>query len=83
MEKLVTSHPRRYYFNLHRCDLWSVYIDQEVKYNNIDKARNLFERALSVGLKKKVTISLLKRYLDLEKKHGNAESVERIIQRAK
>lgn len=63
--------------------MWSVYIDQEVKYENIDKARNLLERALSIGLKKKATISLLKKYLELEKKHGDADSVQKIIERAK
>lgn len=63
--------------------MWAVYIDQETKFNNIDKARNIFERALSVGLKKKAVISLLKKYLNFEKSHGSEESVAKIIQRAK
>ncbi len=46
-------------------------MDQEVKSNNVDKARNLLERALSIGLKKKAVIALLKKYLSLEKAHGN------------
>ena len=39
---------------LFRVDLWSVYVDQETKSGNIDKARNLLQRALSIGLKKKL-----------------------------
>ena len=68
---------------LFRCDMWSVYIDQELKYENIDKARNLLERALSVGLKKRGSISLLKKYLNLEKKWGNEASAGKILERAR
>jgi rRNA biogenesis protein RRP5 len=63
--------------------LWSVYVDQEVKQGNADKARNLLERALTVGLKKKGVISLLKKYLQVEKSFGSEQSVQKIIQRAK
>lgn len=64
-------------------DLWSVYVDQEIKWGNIDKARNLLERALSIGLKKKAVITLLKKYLSVEKAHGSEQSVKAIIERAR
>ena len=70
-------------FVLCRSDLWSVYIDQEIKHENVDKARHLLERALSIGLKKKSTISLLKKYLQIEKSFGTEASVAKIIERAK
>jgi len=41
------------------------------------------ERALTVGLKKKAVISLLKKYLQVEKANGSEESVAKIIERAK
>lgn len=48
-----------------------MYVDQEIKSGNVDKARNLLERALSIGLKKKAVITLLKKYLALERAHGS------------
>lgn len=41
--------------------------------------RNLFERALSVGLRKKSVISLLKKYLKFEREQGDEERVNGII----
>lgn len=43
----------------------------------------MLERALSIGLKKKAVITLLKKYLALEKAHGTEESASAIIERAK
>lgn len=63
--------------------MWSVYVDQEIKSGNVDKARNLLERALSIGLKKKAVITLLKKYLTVEKNYGTEESANAIIERAK
>lgn len=63
--------------------MWSVYVDQEIKSANVDKARNLLERALSIGLKKKAIITLLKKSLALEKAHGTEESANAIIERAR
>ena len=55
-----------------RTDLWSTYIDLEVKHSdgNIDKARNLLERALSLDFKKKKVITILKKYHQLESTYG-------------
>ncbi len=54
-------------FNLsYRTDLWSMYVDMEIKAEEIDKARNLLERILALGLNKKKTKSILKKYYILE-----------------
>ena len=39
-----------------------MYIDMEIKANEIDKARNLLERILALELNKKKTKSILKKY---------------------
>jgi hypothetical protein len=35
-----------------------------------------------LGLKKKNTVSILKKYLQIEKNHGDSEKVKEIIERA-
>lgn len=45
-----------------RTDLWTVYTDYEVKYGEVDKARNVLETALTSCTKKKSVIALLKKY---------------------
>jgi hypothetical protein len=43
-----------------------MYVDMEIKAQQIDKARNLLERILALGLNKKKTKSILKKYYLLE-----------------
>jgi hypothetical protein len=61
-----------------------MYTDLEVKHSdgNIDKARNLMERALSLGFKKKSTITILKKYHQMESTYGTEESAQKILERA-
>lgn len=47
-----------------------MYVDMEIKANEIDKARNLLERILALELNKKKTKSILKKYYLLEQEHG-------------
>ena len=48
----------------------------------MDKVRGLFERALTVGLKKRAVRSLLKKYYLFEEKYGEREAAERVLKRA-
>lgn len=49
-----------------------MYTDLEVKHcdGEVDKARNLMERALTLGLKKKKLITILKKYHQIEVAYG-------------
>ncbi|KAI7838131.1 hypothetical protein COHA_008062 [Chlorella ohadii] len=65
-----------------RLDLWSVYLDQEVAAGDEQRIRALFERATHLQLPPKKMKFLFKRYLDYEKKAGDAASVEHVKRRA-
>ncbi|QRV97230.1 rRNA biogenesis protein RRP5 [Ceratobasidium sp. AG-Ba] len=60
-EGIVESHPKRN-------DLWSMYIDMEASQNNIQSARNIFNRALSRKLSAKQAKFFFKRWLELERR---------------
>lgn len=50
-----------------RVDIWSVYLDQEIKYAKDEQiVRNLFERTLSLALKPKKMKFFFKKYLQYE-----------------
>jgi rRNA biogenesis protein RRP5 len=70
-EGVLRSYPRR-------LDLWSVYLDQEVARGEPARARALFERATHLALPPKKMKFLFKRYLEYERKHGDAAGVERV-----
>lgn len=75
MEGVLRNFPRR-------TDLWSVYLDQEVKLGDTARARALFERAVSLSLPPRKMKPLFKKWLDFEGTHGDAESAERVKQAA-
>lgn len=66
-----------------RTDLWSMFVDLEIKHGSIDKAREILERSLTVSLKKKKLITILKKYYQIEEAHGTPESAAKILERAK
>ncbi|XP_026452814.1 rRNA biogenesis protein RRP5-like [Papaver somniferum] len=59
-----------------RTDLWSVYLDQEIRLGDVDLIRALFERATSLCLPARKMKFLFKKYLDYEKSCGDEEKVE-------
>ncbi|KAJ1027850.1 hypothetical protein NDA13_003303 [Ustilago tritici] len=76
-EGLVDSYPKR-------LDLWWQYIDQESRLEgNQEQVRNLFERAMTLKLTAKKGKSLLKKWLEYEKKNGDGKSQQNVIGRAK
>ncbi|KAF8085254.1 hypothetical protein N665_0674s0019 [Sinapis alba] len=65
-----------------RTDLWSVYLDQEIRLGEVDVIRSLFERAISLSLPPKKMKFLFKKFLEYEKAAGDEERVEYVKQRA-
>mmetsp|Transcript_30854 Transcript_30854/g.37394 ORF Transcript_30854/g.37394 Transcript_30854/m.37394 type:complete len:209 (+) Transcript_30854:3-629(+) len=74
-ESILHSYPNR-------VDLWSVYIDQEVKHGAQERARALFERAITLTLSPARMKSVFKKYLEFEQKHGDEDTVDEVRQKA-
>ncbi len=75
LEGVLRNYPKR-------VDLWSVYIDQEVKQGDEQRTRALFERATSLPLAARKVKFLFKRWLQWEKAQGGAARVEHVKERA-
>jgi hypothetical protein len=60
-----------------------MYVDLEVKHGSLDKAREILERSLTLSLKKKKMVSILKKYYQIEEVHGDKKSAAEILERAK
>lgn len=83
-EGLMDSYPKR-------TDLWSVYLDAHIAAHtpprapapDLGEVRGLMERCCSMKLKAMKMRFFFKRWLDFEKRWGDAESQERVRQRAR
>lgn len=58
-EAILNNYPKR-------TDIWSVYLDCEIKHKHIKQVRNLFERCITLKLKPKKIQFFFKRYLEFE-----------------
>ncbi|KAF4369032.1 hypothetical protein F8388_013361 [Cannabis sativa] len=65
-----------------RTDLWSIYIDQEIRLKDVNVIRALFERATCLSLAPKKMKFLFKKYLEYEKSLGDEERIEHVKKRA-
>ncbi|KAK2985370.1 hypothetical protein RJ640_029327 [Escallonia rubra] len=65
-----------------RTDLWSIYLDQEIRIGDVDVIRALFERAISLSLPPKKMKSLFSKYLGYEKSLGDEERIESVKRKA-
>ncbi|KAK7848536.1 rrna biogenesis protein rrp5 [Quercus suber] len=65
-----------------RTDLWSIYLDQEIRLGDADVIRALFERAISLSLPTKKMKFFFKKYLEYEKSHGDEERIESVKRKA-
>ncbi|KAK9088291.1 hypothetical protein Scep_027373 [Stephania cephalantha] len=74
-EEVLREYPKR-------TDLWSIYLDQEVRLGDENMIRGLFERATSITLPSKKIKFLFKKFLEYEKSHGDEERVEHVKQKA-
>ncbi|KAF8768533.1 hypothetical protein HU200_007543 [Digitaria exilis] len=66
-----------------RTDLWSVYLDQEIRLGDIEVIRGLFEKAICLTLPPKKMQFLFKKYLKFEKSLGeDNERIQLVQQKA-
>eukprot|EP01103_Thecamoeba_quadrilineata_P014424 TRINITY_DN4306_c0_g1_i1.p1 TRINITY_DN4306_c0_g1~~TRINITY_DN4306_c0_g1_i1.p1 ORF type:complete len:1230 (+),score=295.45 TRINITY_DN4306_c0_g1_i1:314-3691(+) len=65
-----------------RLDLWSIYLDMEIKVGDPNAIRSLFDRVTSLNLSSKQMKSFLKKQLLFEKSVGNIEAIEAVKQKA-
>lgn len=70
-ESLLRNYPKR-------MDIFSAYVDQEVKQGDTDRARSLLERGTAFSLPPKKMKIVFKKFLEFEKAHGSAEQIERV-----
>ncbi|PWN32058.1 uncharacterized protein FA14DRAFT_84513 [Meira miltonrushii] len=75
-EGLVDSYPKR-------LDIWWQYIDQETKGQNTSQVRDLFERILALKLSSKKIKSVLKKWLEFEKRHGDQAGQQAVLAHAR
>ncbi|KAF9919994.1 rRNA biogenesis protein rrp5 [Linnemannia zychae] len=74
-EGVMSNYPKR-------IDLWSVYIDMEIRNGEQDAVRRLFARVVSLKLSSKKMKFFFKKWLAYEKDNGDEESVEEVKRRA-
>ncbi|EDQ93026.1 uncharacterized protein MONBRDRAFT_22367 [Monosiga brevicollis MX1] len=70
-ENVVTTHPKR-------VDMWNIWIDQELRIDDEDAIRALFERVVTLRLSTKKMKHFFKRFLEFEKEQDNADGIERV-----
>jgi rRNA biogenesis protein RRP5 len=75
-EELLSNYPKR-------SDLWHLYVDKEVKKNNILQARQLFERMIINKSSAKNMKSVFKKYLAFEIEYGDEKSQEVVKEKAR
>ena len=74
-ESILRNYPRR-------TDIWSTYVDQEIKQGDPTRTRALLERATHLDLNPKSMKFLFKRYLDFERSVGDQARIEHVKTRA-
>ncbi|RVE75742.1 hypothetical protein OJAV_G00001760 [Oryzias javanicus] len=74
-DKVLSSYPKR-------TDLWSIFIDLEIRHGSQEEVRALFDRVIHLSISAKKIKFFFKRYLEYEKKHGTAQSVQAVKDKA-
>lgn len=74
-EGILKSNPKR-------MDIWSIYIDMEIKSLNFINTRLLFERLSCSSLPPKKMKFVFKKYINFEIDHGTPQNVEKVKQAA-
>ena len=76
LENVLSNYPKR-------VDLWSVYIDQELRVGDAEVIKALFERVTSLTLSSKKMKFFFKRYLEFAKTEGGADMVDKVKRKAR
>ncbi|KAJ1924989.1 rRNA biogenesis protein rrp5 [Tieghemiomyces parasiticus] len=71
MEGVLANHPKR-------LDLWSVYLDMEIKRGEYAAARALFRRITGLKMSSKKMKFFFKRWLMFEKEYGTPDHIEEV-----
>lgn len=74
-ESLLSRYPKR-------TDLWSVYVDMEVKYGDTTRVPTLFQRQLSLALKPKKMKFIFKKYIKFAEDHLTEKDVQEVLKKA-
>eukprot|EP00850_Spirogloea_muscicola_P009207 SM000051S17567 [mRNA] locus=s51:399348:414396:+ [translate_table: standard] len=74
-EGILRNYPKR-------IDLWSIYLDQEIKKGDEVVVRGLFERVICLNLPPKKMKFFFKKYLDYENTQGGGERAEKVKAKA-
>lgn len=74
-ETILTSDPRK-------VNIWTTYVDQLVKKEQIDQARQVLERSLCQQLPLKSMKSLFMKFRKFEEVHGTPETINAVKRRA-
>ena len=75
LEGVLSNYPKR-------VDLWSVYIDQEIRIGDLGTIRRLFERVIALDLSTKKMKFFFKRYLQFEKQNEDEDAIAHVKQKA-
>ena len=77
-EELLTNYPKR-------TDLWHLYVDKEIKVGDEQqvRARQLFERMIHTKMNTRNMKAVFKKYLAFETAHGDEETKEAVMQKAR
>ncbi|CAH1110436.1 unnamed protein product [Psylliodes chrysocephalus] len=75
-ETILSSYPRI-------VTIWTTYVDQLVKKDNIDQARQVLERSVCQRLPLKNMKTLFMKFRMFEEQHGTPETVEAVKEKAK
>jgi tetratricopeptide (TPR) repeat protein len=67
----------------HKTTIWIIYVDQLVKQEKYETAREVLERAVSLKLGVRAMKSLFQKFIHFEEQHGTAETVEEVKKRAR
>ncbi|KAI9248279.1 hypothetical protein BDA99DRAFT_542639 [Phascolomyces articulosus] len=74
-EGLLSNHPKR-------IDLWSVFLDMEIKAGDQDMIRRLFERVTAMKISSKKMKFFFKKWLQYENEHGTEDDADRVKEKA-
>ncbi|KAH8550174.1 hypothetical protein BGW37DRAFT_498267 [Umbelopsis sp. PMI_123] len=74
-EGVMSNYPKR-------VDLWSVYLDMEIRAGEQDIIRRLFQRVTSMKHSSKKMKFFFKKWLAYEKDHGTEKDIDEVKQRA-
>eukprot|EP00834_Sanchytrium_tribonematis_P000417 NODE_8_length_66115_cov_0.981823.p2 type:complete len:1351 gc:universal NODE_8_length_66115_cov_0.981823:18809-22861(+) len=75
LEGILNEYPKR-------LDLWSIYVDMEIKGKHYEQARQVFDKMLRIQFKPKQMKFIFSKNLKFEQDHGSKTSIAKVQQKA-